>query len=138
MQETKTYYLYVKGEKVEVSEEIYRAYVRPVRQQKSKMYRAKRKNITVTSLDGLLEQGFMPCDETPNIEEQIVTEDTRAEENESLAEALNSLNARDRQIVQLYFYENKTQDEIAAIFNVSRQYISKKIKEILEKLKKFF
>lgn len=138
MQETKTYYLYVKGEKVEVSEEIYRAYVQPERRQRIKAYRMKRKNITVTSLDGLMEQGFIVRDETPNIEEQIITEDTRLEEYESLAESLNFLNEKDRQIVEMYFYENKTQDEIAEVFGVSRQYISKKIKEILQKLKKFF
>lgn len=44
MQETKTFYLYVKGEKVEVSEEIYRAYVKPERKEKSRQRRMKGKS----------------------------------------------------------------------------------------------
>ncbi len=137
MQENQTYYLYVKGQKVEVSEEIYRAYVQPERKQRMREYRAKDK-IFVSSIEALEEKGFEIADESQNFLNSIIETEEENERKTALLKALSSLSECDRQIVQLYFYENKTQDEIAENFNVSRQYISKKIKQILKKLKEFF
>jgi hypothetical protein len=44
MQENKTYYLYVKGQRVEVSEQIYRAYVQPERKQRMRDIVQKKKS----------------------------------------------------------------------------------------------
>ncbi len=137
MQDNKTFYLFVKGQKVEVSEEIYRAYVQPERKQRMREYRAKNK-IVVSSIEGLEEKGFEVADESQDFLTSLIDLEEENERKTLLAKALSCLKEQDKQIVQLYFYDNKTQDEIADILGVSRQYISKKIKQILEKLKQFF
>ena len=137
MQDNKTFYLFVKGQKVEVSEEIYRAYVQPERKQRMREYRAKNK-IVVSSIEGLEEKGFKIADESQDFLTSLINIEEENERRTLLVKALSCLKEQDKQIVQLYFYDNKTQDEIADILGVSRQYISKKIKQILEKLKKFF
>ena len=137
MQDNKTFYLFVKGQKVEVSEEIYRAYVQPERKQRMREYRAKNK-IVVSSIEGLEEKGFEVADESQDFLTSLIDLEEENERKTLLVKALSCLKEQDKQIVQLYFYDNKTQDEIADILGVSRQHISKKIKQILEKLKQFF
>ena len=137
MQDNKTFYLFVKGQKVEVSEEIYRAYVQRERQQRMREYRANNE-IVVSSIEGLEEKGFDAADESQDFLTSLIDLEEENERKTLLVKALSCLKEQDKQIVQLYFYDNKTQDEIADILGVSRQYISKKIKQILEKLKQFF
>lgn len=71
MQNNKTFYLFVKGQRVEVSEEIYRAYVQPERKQRMCEYRAKG-DISVTSIEGLSEKGFEIEDETQDFVSALV------------------------------------------------------------------
>lgn len=85
MQENTTYYLYVKGQKVEVSEEIYRAYVQPERKQRMRDYRAQDK-ISFTSIENLSEKGFEIEDKTQNFEADLI-------ENEEHSEELSKLHA---------------------------------------------
>ena len=60
----------------------------------------------------------------------------REDEAEEVRQAVASLNARQRELVRLYFYEKKTQVEIAAIFGVERSCIVKQLQTIYGKLKK--
>ncbi len=71
MQANTTYYLYVKGQKVEVSEEIYRAYVKPERKQRMRDYRAQGK-VSFTSIESLSDKGFEIEDKTQNFEADLV------------------------------------------------------------------
>lgn len=137
MQEEKTYYLYVKGQKVEVSEEIYRAYVQPERKQRMREYRAKEK-ISVTSIEALSEKGFEPEDGTQDFESTLIENEEHAEELSNLYAAIERLSERDRQVIQLYYFEGKTQQEIADIFEISQQAVQKRLDRILGRLKKYF
>lgn len=136
MQESKTYYLYVKGQKVEVSEEVYRAYVQPERKQRMREYRAK-DSISVTSIEGLSEKGFEIEDKSQDFVAALIENEEYSEELSKLHAAIEQLSERDRRVVQLYYFEGKTQQEIAAIFEVTRQAVQKQLVKILARLKNF-
>lgn len=137
MQENKTYYLYVKGQKVEVSEEIYRAYVQPERKQRMREYRAKDK-ICVTSIEGLSEKGFEIEDKSQNFETALIEAEEHADELSKLRSAIEQLSERDRRVVQLYYFEGKTQQEIAVILGIAKSTMSELLPRILLRLKKYF
>lgn len=137
MQENKTYYLYVKGQKVEVSEEIYRAYVQPERKQRMREYRAK-DSISVTSIEGLSEKGFEIEDETQDFVAALIENEEYSEELSKLHAAIEQLSERDRRVVQLYYFEGKTQQEIAAILGIAKSTMSELLPRILLRLKKFY
>lgn len=137
MQENKTYYLYVKGQKVEVSEEIYRAYVQPERKQRMREYRAK-DGISVTSIEGLSQKGFEIEDETQDFVSALIESEEHSEELSKLHAAIEQLSERDRQVVQLYFFEGKTHQEIAAVLGLARTTVTELIARILVRLKKFY
>lgn len=136
MQENKTYYLYVKGQKVEVSEEIYRAYVQPERKQRMRDYRAKEK-ISVTSIEALAEKGFELEDGTQDFESTLIENEEHAEEISKLYEAIEHLSERDRRVVQLYYFEGKTQQEIADILGIAKSTMSELLPRVLLRLKNF-
>lgn len=137
MQESKTYYLYVKGQKVEVSEEIYRAYVQPERKQRMRDYRAKEK-ISVTSIEALSEKGFEIEDGTQDFESALIENEEHAEKLSKLHAAIGQLSERDRLVVQMYYFEGKTQQEIATILGIAKSTMSELLPRILLRLKKFF
>ena len=136
MQENKTYYLYVKGQRVEVSEQIYRAYVQPERKQRMREYRAKEK-ISVTSIEALSEKGFEPEDGTQDFESALIEVEEQAEELAKLNAAIEQLSERDRRVVQLYYFESKTQQEIANILGIAKSTMSELLPRILLRTKKF-
>jgi len=136
MQENKTYYLYVKGQRVEVSEQIYRAYVQPERKQRMREYRAKEK-ISVTSIEALSEKGFEPEDGTQDFESALIEVEEQVEELAKLNAAIEQLSERDRRVVQLYYFESKTQQEIANILGIAKSTMSELLPRILLRLKNF-
>ena len=136
MQENKTYYLYVKGQRVEVSEQIYRAYVQPERKQRMREYRAKEK-ISVTSIEALSEKGFELEDGTQDFESALIEVEEQAEELAKLNAAIEQLSERDRRVVQLYYFESKTQQEIANILGIAKSTMSELLPRILLRLKNF-
>lgn len=136
MQGNTTYYLYVKGQKVEVSEEIYRAYVQPERKQRMRDYRAK-DNVSVSSVEGLSEKGFDIEDTSQNIEADLIAKEESAEELSKLHAAIEQLPERDRRVIQLYYFEGKTQQEIAVILGIAKSSMSELLPRILLRLKKF-
>ena len=137
MQERKTYYLYVKGQKVEVSEEVYRAYVQPERKQRMREYRAQDK-IQITSVEALAEKGIEVEDNSQDVLTSLIADEESAEELSRLRAAIAKLSERDRQIVQLYFFEGKTQQAIADILGIAQPTLYKILKRILSDIKKFF
>lgn len=136
MQGNKTFYLFVKGQRVEVSEEIYRAYVQPERKQRMREYRVK-DNISVTSIEGLSEKGFEIEDETQDFVAALIENEEYSEELSKLHAAIEQLSERDRRVVQLYYFEGKTQQEIAAILGIAKSTMSELLSRILLRLKNF-
>ena len=58
-------------------------------------------------------------------------------ENDNLRDAICGLNEEEKMLLNYVFYERRTQNEIAEIYNVTHQNVIKKIIRILKKIKKF-
>ena len=84
------------------------------------------------SLDLSLENGHEFVSEEPTPDEKVVENEIYA----NLHNAISTLEPNKQKIVYLYFFENKTMEQIAEILNVQKPAISKQISRILEKLKK--
>lgn len=90
---------------------------------------------TPVSLDSVLDvDDNLTMVDTLGIEEK---EYSNIEINESLKNALNSLQDKERVVIYLKFFKNKTQSEIAKIINLSQVQVSRIEKKALEKLKEF-
>ena len=90
------------------------------------------------SLEGLQEQqpGRNPkqfVDEKVDIEQFIIDLDER----ERLYQAIRKLEYRDSRIVSLYYFENRTMEEIGREMGISAMAVSKRLKKIPDKIKKF-
>lgn len=90
------------------------------------------------SLESMQEQrpGRNPwqfIDEKADIEQYIVD----SEERERLYQAIQKLEEKDALIVRKYFFENMTMSEIGSELGVSAMAVSKRLKQIPGKLKKF-
>lgn len=58
-------------------------------------------------------------------------------ENDNLRDAIGDLSIDEKTLLHYVFYEEKTQSEIAEIYDVTHQNVSKKIIRILKKIKSF-
>jgi len=163
--EGKKYFLTVKGEKVEVSEEVYREYKKPHRAEKKRIQRMCRCRIlrddfkkqksymkrclgdcskcenkevgSVLSLNALADSGWDRADETNDIESNLIDQETRKEERAAVHNAIAKLTPRQQEIVKLYFYQGKTQVEIAEELGIKRTAVENALQRILVTLKKF-
>lgn len=135
--EAKQFYLFVKGKKVEVSEEIYRAYVRPISAEQKRRYRAYSK-FSVRSLEDMQENGMDVEAKDSDIESRIVEDEEHQEELDLLRAALEKLEGRDKEIINMFYFEKKSQTEIGAILGVAQQQVSRYLKYALAELKKHF
>ena len=59
------------------------------------------------------------------------------EEEDAFFFFINKLNPRQKEIIKLIYFEGKTQEEVARIFNVSKSAINQSLKRIYKKIKKF-
>lgn len=162
--DTKQFYLFVKGEKVAVSEEVYRAYVRPVSAaQKAEMRTNKclikgkcghlvrckedcRKckyyedgNILpggVISLDSLVEGGY-EYEAGVDMEGDVIDKEESADKQQALHLAMQKLNDRQRYIIREIYFNGKSQAELCRIFNMEKSAMSKTVSRALKSLRKF-
>lgn len=72
-------------------------------------------------------------DEKVDIEQSIIDLDER----ERLHQAIRKLEYRDSRIVSLYYFENRTMEEIGREMGISAMAVSKRLKKIPDKIKKF-
>ena len=161
----KNFYVTIKGKRIKVTEEVYRAYVRPIRKEQRQKRRdwkckvigpkgnlircpnkceecpyAKAGNPPKgnnLSLDEFKECGIEIIDESINLEEKVIQDEKIAEETVRVHNAIKMLAARDQQIVMMFYYENLNKEQIAQKLGVSHQAISKRMKKIHEILKNF-
>lgn len=130
-------YEFVTGEKleIEVEDNIGEIVVElEVMQSRRNRTETRRHN----SLESMQEQrpGYNPrqlIDEKADIEQYIVD----SEERECLHQAIGKLETKDALIVHKYFFENRTMSEIGGELGVSAMAISKRLKKIPGKIKKF-
>ena len=127
----KNYFIVINGEKISVSEGIYHAFKRPLwMERKRRQIRAKHEQ----SLEALLDDGL----DIPSKEQQvseIVDDKLRLD---MLFSALAALPDDERSIIDILFFDEKSEREAAHEIGVTQQAINKRKNRILAKLRKFF
>lgn len=152
-QETKQYYLTIDGQEVNVSEEVYRAYKRPIwaehkRNDRQKLCQvsdgkgglkrctedcskcSRTKEGGLLSLDGLEEAGFSVNDHAQDVAE-IVAEKLLLEE---LFKALEELDPNSHRICKLLM-EGHSKREIARIMSIPQSSFEYQFKKLMGSLK---
>ena len=144
----KEFYLYVNGQKVKVSEDIYKVYWRE-REHEKYLEQVDRKNhlLFFSSLDQDGHFAETLVDESVDVE-NIVDESVDVEKIvetqmmiEAVRNAISRLNAEERDIIERLYFNDETLSSVARDKGVTYQTIQwrkdrilRKLKEILEKL----
>ena len=128
----KEYYLYVNGQKVKVSEQIYKVYWRE-REHEKYLEQVDRKNhlLFFSSLDH--DGHFIDniADESVDVEKIVETQMMI----EAVRNAISMLNAEERDIVERLYFNDETLSSIARGKKVSYQAIQWRKNNILNKLR---
>ena len=130
----KEYYLYIGGQKVKVSEDIYKVYWREKEHEKY-LEQVDRKNhlVLFSSLDhdGHFEENII--DESVDVEKIVETQMMI----EAVRNAISRLNAEERDIIERLYFNDETLSSIAKRKKVSYQAIQWRRNKSLQKLKLF-
>ena len=130
----KEYYLYIGGQKVKVSEDIYKVYWREKEHEKY-LEQVDRKNhlFLFSSLDhdGHFEENIV--DESVDVEKIVETQMMI----EAVRNAISRLNAEERDIIERLYFNDETLSSIAKRKKVSYQAIQWRKNKSLQKLKLF-
>ena len=134
----KEFYLYVNGQKVKVSEEIYKVYWRE-REHEKYLEQVDRKNhlLFFSSLDQDGHFAETLVDESVDVEKIVETQMMI----EAVRNAISKLNAEERDIIERLYFNDETLSSVARDKGVTYQTIQwrkdrilRNLKEILEKL----
>lgn len=163
----KRFYLTIKGQQVEVNEEVYRAYVQPIRREQRRRrrdWRCPKLSETggyfvrckdkceecpyylagnsplgnVTSLDKLVDCEIEIEDKQSDVETNYIEQEIQKEEYANLHAAIDTLTTKEQQIVRMIYFEGKNQNAVGAMLGISQQAVSKALGKIFEKIKSFF
>ena len=129
----KEYYLYVKGEAIPISDEVYKAYWKITEHEKYLQRKDWKHNVIPFSAldhDGHFVDNII--DEKIDLE-KIVEVKMRIEE---LHKALNTLSKEERELMEAIFYKEESLRSIGKKERVTHQAISGRRDRILEKLRK--
>lgn len=128
----KEYYLYVRGQKVKVSEDIYKVYWREKEHEKY-LEQVDRKNhlLFFSSLDH--DGHFIDniADESVDVEKIVETQMMI----EAVRKAMSGLNDEERDIIERLYFNDETLSSVARSKKVSYQAIQWRKNNILKKLK---
>ena len=130
----KQYYIKIKGKKIPVTEEVYRAYMRPVwrEQKRMKIYA----EIEI-SYDCMVENGAEPEDTTQEDIDKIVVDKLFSELiSEKLHEALDEFDDGEKFLIEQIYFKNKSERDIEAETGIAQTTINYQKNKILKKLYK--
>ena len=130
----KEFYLYVNGQKVKVSEEIYKVYWRE-REHEKYLEQVDRKNhlLFFSSLDHDGHYVDHIVDESVDVAKIVETQMMI----ESLRYAISKLNDEERDIIERLYFNDETLRSVAKLKSITHPALIKRRNKILEKLKKF-
>ena len=130
----KEFYLYVNGQKVKVSEEIYKVYWRE-REHEKYLEQVDRKNhlLFFSSLDHDGHYVDNIVDESVDVAKIVETQMMI----ESLRYAISKLNDEERDIIERLYFNDETLRSVAKLKSITHSALMKRRNKILEKLKKF-
>lgn len=161
----KKYIIKIRDKEVEVSEEVYRAYVRPIRaEQRQKRREWKCKLLSRNgghyirckdrcetcpyyqsgnnalgnklSLDKMAEDGVDLEDSEQDVEIRFIEEETQKEEYSKLYKAISSLTSKQQIVIKKIYFERKTQETVAKELNTTQPSISITLDRAVKNLKK--
>lgn len=128
------HYLYVRGEKVKVSEQIYKVYWRE-REHEKYLEQVDRKNhlLFFSSLDH--DGHFIDniADESVDVEKIVETQMMI----EAVRNAISKLNDEEKDIIERLYFNDETVRSVAKLKSITHPALIKRRNKILEKLKKF-
>ena len=130
----KEYYLYVRGQKVKVSEDIYKVYWREKEHEKYLEQVDKKNHLLFFSLldhDGHYVDNIV--DESVDVEKIVETQMMI----EAVRSAITRLNAEERDIIERLYFNDETVRSVAKLKSITHPALIKRRNKILEKLKKF-
>lgn len=162
----KTRTLKIRGQEVEVSEEVYRAYIRPIRaeqRRKRREWKCRKLSETggyyvrckercescpyylagnsalgnVTSLDKLVDCEVEIEDRQSDVEANYIEQETIKEEYANLHAAIATLMPRQQEIVRLIYFEGKTQEEVRLHLGIAKSTMTEAVQRIHNALRKF-
>ena len=130
----KEFYLYVNGQKVKVSEEIYKVYWRE-REHEKYLEQVDRKNhlLFFSSLDQDGHFAETLVDESVDVEKIVETQMMI----EAVRNAISRLNAEEKDIIERLYFHDEPVRLVAKLKSITHPALIKKRNKILEKLKKF-
>ena len=132
MAKERIYTIIVQRERVEVSREVYYAYLKA---REAERYQNRVIRQIEMSLERFQEEGvnaeYRVVRSAPGIEEEMI----RAEDNHRLYQALDELNVEERLLINALFFSGITEGDLAARLGVTQQAVSKRKKRLLRKLR---
>lgn len=165
IQKEKKYTLKIQGKEIEVSEEVYRAYVRPLRaEQRQRRREWKCKLLSKNgghyirckdrcetcpyyqsgnnalgnklSLDKMADDGVDLESLEQNVETRFIEEEIQKEEYGNLYAAISLLTSKQQIVIKKIYFEGKTQKEVAIELNASQPSVSITLDRAIKNLKK--
>lgn len=136
------YHLYINGQAVPVSEEVYRAYKHFERKEEYFTYDLKAEKFSRKTAS------FLPSREDSyerllETNQQFVVQEVSVQvqvENllnvELVKKALSFLDPEERELINLLFYQEKTEQEVGILLHISQQAVNKRKQAVLIKLRK--
>ena len=160
--ENKKFYVTIKGKQIEVTEEVYRAYVRPIRNEQRQKRRdwkckfldengryvrcankceecpyaqhGKKPRGNNLSLEEFKECGVEIVDETIDIERSVVEAETRQEKITLVHTALVKLLPRQKEVITMIWLEGKTQEQVAKKLGIKQSTVSITLERAMKRL----
>ena len=157
----KRFYLTIRGQEVEVSEEVYRAYIQPVRAERRRKQRAFRCKIkgkkgnlvrcqkdcrecpyalsghnalgNNLSLDRMKDEGVDIEDRHLDVEQNYINE----EEKRELYAAISKLTPRQKELVEMIYFDGMTQEEAREQLGIAKSSMTEAMQRIYATLRKF-
>ena len=106
--------------------------------EKEDLVMAMEYNFSVEYLHGVIhEEEGSPICLIDKISQKGESEEEKVVENILLKEVLGKLEKRERQIIMLRYFEDRTQSEIGELLNISQVQVSRIEKKVLSKLKSY-
>jgi len=122
------YTLYINGEAVPVTEEVYKAYYQERRREKTLIEKDIRNNVSTYGEPDIFESSEKSADD-------VMSE---REERETLRAALAALTAEDYELISALFFENLTVAELSRRSGIPRKTLAWRRDRVLERMRKRF
>lgn len=88
------------------------------------------------SMDALMTENLYIADSSADSTMDIATIAERSLLLKQLCEAIRSLTEEEQSLIYRYYYDEQSESEIAALYGISQQAVSKRLKKVLGKLRK--